>query len=245
MEVQKVQGEILSGNALKVIAALAMTADHVGLMFFPQVTLLRIIGRLAYPIFAYMIAQGCAHTRNRGRYFLRVFVLAAVCQVVYYLASGDTYLSILVTFCCGIGMIYALQDMKQELFSREKPGYLGAVEFLLAVVLVWLLNRRFSIDYGFWGCMVPVFAGLFQSVEGAPDWLRKLDRKEVHVAMTGVGLLLLSWSLKGIQIWSLLALPLLLLYSGKRGSRNMKYFFYIFYPAHLALLQGIAWLIGR
>ena len=111
MEVQKVQGEILSGNALKVIAALAMTADHVGLMFFPQVTLLRIIGRLAYPIFAYMIAQGCAHTRNRGRYFLRVFVLAAVCQVVYYLASGDTYLSILVTFCCGIGMIYALQDM--------------------------------------------------------------------------------------------------------------------------------------
>ena len=60
MEVQKIQGEILSGNALKIIAALAMVADHVGLMFFPQVRILRIIGRLAYPIFAYMIAQGCA-----------------------------------------------------------------------------------------------------------------------------------------------------------------------------------------
>ena len=244
MEVQKIQGEILSGNALKIIAALAMVADHVGLMFFPQVRILRIIGRLAYPIFAYMIAQGCAHTGNRTRYFLRVFVLAVVCQVVYFAASGDTYLSILVTFCCGIGMIYALQDMKLELYSREKPGYLGAVEFFLAVILVWLLCSRLSIDYGFWGCMVPVFASLFQSVEGAPDWMRKLDRKEVHVAMTGVGLLLLSWDAKGIQIWSLLALPLLLLYSGKRGKRNMKYFFYIFYPAHLAVLQGIAWLLA-
>lgn len=245
MEVQKIQREILSANALKIIAALAMVADHVGLMFFPQVRALRIIGRLAYPIFAYMIAQGCAHTRNRGRYFLRVFVLAVVCQVVYYLASGDTYLSILVTFCCGIGMIYALQDMKQELFSREKPSYLGAVEFLLTVILVWLLSRRLSIDYGFWGCMVPVFAAFFQSGEDAPQWLRRLDRKEVHVAMTAVGLVLLAWDLKGIQIWSLLALPLLLLYSGKRGKWNMKYFFYIFYPAHLAVLQGIAWLIGR
>ena len=62
--------------------------------------------------------------------------------------------------------------------------------------------------------------------------------------MTGVGLILLSWDLKGIQIWSLLALPLLMLYSGRRGKWNMKYFFYIFYPAHLASLQGIAWLLA-
>ena len=62
--------------------------------------------------------------------------------------------------------------------------------------------------------------------------------------MTGVGLTLLSWDLKGIQVWSLLALPLLMLYSGRRGKWNMKYFFYIFYPAHLAILQGIAWLIA-
>lgn len=244
MEVKKIQGEILSGNALKILGALSMLTDHVGLMFFPEVTALRIVGRLAYPIFAYMIAEGCAHTRSRRRYFLRVFVLAAACQIVYYLAERSTYLSILVTFCCGIGMVYALQDMKLELFSGERPRYLGAVELVLAVVLVWLLNRRVTIDYGFWGCMVPAFASLFQSVEGAPDWLRKLDRKAVHVAMTGVGLTLLSWDLKGIQVWSLLALPLLMLYSGRRGKWNMKYFFYIFYPAHLAILQGIAWLIA-
>lgn len=237
------RGDILSANALKILGALAMLADHVGVMFFPQVELLRIVGRLAYPIFAFMIAQGCAHTRNRGRYFLRVFALAAVCQIVYYLAERSTYMSILVTFSCGIGMICALQDFKRELFSGGGDVYWAGAEFVLAVVLVWLLNWVLRIDYGFWGCMVPVFASLFQSRDTDPEWLRKLDRKEVHVAMTGLGLGLLSWSVGGIQVWCLLALPVLLLYSGKRGKWKLKYFFYIFYPAHLAILQGIAWLL--
>ena len=242
MDIRAIREGVFSSNSLKMIGAAAMLVDHVGLMFFPEITLLRILGRLAYPIFAFMIAEGCAHTGNRGRYFLRVFVRAAVCQIVYFLVDGSAYFSILVTFCCGIGMVYALQDMKRELFAGERPGYLGAVEFALTVVLVWLLNRRLTIDYGFWGCMVPVFASLFQGLEGAPDALRALDRKEVHVGMTGIGLVMLSWDLGGIQWWSLLALVLLMLYSGKRGKWRMKYFFYIFYPAHLAILQGIAWL---
>ena len=58
----------LSGNQLKIIALIAMTIDHIGLQFLPHVTILRIIGRLAFPIFAYMIAEGCLHTRNRRRY---------------------------------------------------------------------------------------------------------------------------------------------------------------------------------
>jgi hypothetical protein len=57
----------LTGNQLKLIAAGAMLADHVGLMFFPEAELLRIIGRLAFPIFAFMIAEGCKYTRNKLR----------------------------------------------------------------------------------------------------------------------------------------------------------------------------------
>lgn len=240
----EVKTGILSSNALKLIAAAAMLLDHIGVMFFPQIEALRIIGRLAYPIFAYMIAQGCAHTRNRRRYFLRVFSLAALCQIVYSLAGGALYFSILVTFCCGIAMSCALADMKKELFAPGPVRYSGTLMFGLSVMVVWLLNRWLVIDYGFWGCMVPVFAGIFQSGENDPEWIRRLDRKPVHVAMTGVGLLLLAWDAGGIQYWSLLALPLLLLYSGERGKWNLKYFFYIFYPAHLAILQGIQWLIG-
>ena len=61
---------ILTGNHLKLIAAFAMLLDHVGILLFPQIRLLRILGRLAYPIFAFMIAEGCRYTKNKLRYFL-------------------------------------------------------------------------------------------------------------------------------------------------------------------------------
>lgn len=242
-EKRSVEG-FLSGNALKLIAAAAMTMDHVGMMFFPAVSLFRLIGRLAYPIFAYMIAQGCKYTRSRKKYFLQLFILAVLCQIVYFLADGSMYLSILFTFSCSLLMIFALQKAKKGFCSPEGPKLWGCVLFGASVMAVWFLNTVLTIDYGFWGCMVPVFAALFQNREQkAPSWLLWLDRKEVHVIMTGVGLLLLGIRLGGNQLWALLALPLLLLYSGSRGKRKMKYFFYIFYPLHLALLQVISWLL--
>ena len=69
----------LSGNALKLLAALFMTIDHVGVLLLPHVIVLRILGRLALPIFAYMIAEGCRYTRNRLRYFGSVFALGVLC----------------------------------------------------------------------------------------------------------------------------------------------------------------------
>ena len=65
----------LSSNALKLIALVSMTVDHIGLILFPQYRVLRIIGRIAFPIFAYMIAEGCRYTSNRIRYFLTIFLL--------------------------------------------------------------------------------------------------------------------------------------------------------------------------
>ena len=70
----------LSGNGLKIIAAISMLLDHMGLMLFPRVTLFRILGRLALPIYGYMIAEGCRHTKSRKRYLLRLAAMAALCQ---------------------------------------------------------------------------------------------------------------------------------------------------------------------
>lgn len=220
---------LLSGNMLKVIAALSMVVDHVGLMFFPGVRVLRILGRLAFPIFAFMIAEGCRYTRSRKRYFGTVFALAVVCQVVYFLVDGSMYLSILFTFSLSILTIFALQ------FFQVKQTASSALVFVSAVTGVYLLNRVFTIDYGFWGCMVPVFAALLRN--------SPFDRRACNVLMLGFGLVFLSMDLGCNQFWSLLAVPLLLLYSGKRGKWKMKYFFYVFYPLHLALLQAIAWLV--
>ena len=56
----------LSGNSLKIIAAIAMTVDHIGVVIFPNFAILRIIGRIAFPIFAFMIAEGCRYTKKQA-----------------------------------------------------------------------------------------------------------------------------------------------------------------------------------
>ena len=100
----------LTGNQLKLIALISMTLDHVGLQLFPDVVLLRILGRLALPIFAYMIAEGCRHTRSRKKYLGRMVLLAALCQAVYFFAMGSLYQCILVTFSLSIVLIYAIDN---------------------------------------------------------------------------------------------------------------------------------------
>ncbi len=219
----------LTGNSLKILAAIFMTIDHIGVLLFPWIRLLRILGRLALPIFAFMIAEGCHYTRNRGKYFGTVFGLGAVCQVVYYFFDGSLYFSILITFSLAILMIYALQNCRQ----KKTPA--SFLLFAGAVLAVYGLNQAAEIDYGFWGCMLPVFAALPQGTD--------FDRYPASVLCLGAGLILLAQSIGYPQIWSLAALPLLLCYNGKRGQANLKYFFYIFYPAHLVILEGIAMLM--
>ena len=224
---------IINGNHLKLIAAFAMLLDHAGILLFPRVRLLRILGRLAYPIFAFMIAQGCHYTRNKLRYFLMVFGLGAVCQRVYYFASGDTYLNILLTFSLSILLIYVGQALYRQQDWLRRFGL--SMLFAVAFAAVYGVTRLMTVDYGFWGVMTPVLVSLAQ-IRKWPRWAEML--------LLGAGLLFLAADLGGIQHFALLSIPLLLLYNGQRGKWNLKYFFYIFYPVHLAVLQGIAWLVG-
>lgn len=221
--------KLLSGNALKILAAIFMTIDHIGVILFPRVLLLRIIGRLALPIYAFMIAEGCKYTRNKKKYFGMVFGLGAICQIVYYLFDGSLYFSILITFSLSILMIYALQ------YWKKKKTVLSGLVFAASVFAVYLLNQWLIIDYGFWGCLLPVFAALPHGTE--------YDSDSMNSAMLGIGLIFLGLSTDLIQCLALMALPLLYAYNGRRGKLNLKYFFYIFYPTHLVLLEGIAMLM--
>lgn len=237
----------LSGNALKLIAAFSMLIDHIGVMLLPESEVLRIVGRLAFPIYAFMIAEGCARTRHKRRYFLSVFALGAGCQLVYFLYDGSTYLGILITFSLSILMIYALQDMKETALAASASRARRCIAWLafpLLVAAVYRMNRYLTIDYGFWGCMLPVLASVFRRPASlAPSRLDALDRLGVHVAMLCLGLVILSCEHGGVQPFSLCAVPLLSLYSGLRGTWSMKSFFYIFYPAHLAVLALLAMLL--
>ena len=158
-----------------------------------------------------------------------IFGLGAVCQIVYYLFDGSLYFSILITFSLSILMIYALQYWKQ------KKTALSGLVFVSSVIATYFLNQWLTIDYGFWGCMLPVFAALPHGTDR--------DRLSVNTTMLGVGLIFLGLSTDAVQCLALLALPLLYAYNGKRGKLNLKYFFYIFYPTHLVVLEGIAMLM--
>ena len=233
----------LSGNTLKIFAAVIMVIDHVGMMFFPSKMIFRIIGRVAFPIFAFMIAEGARYTKCKWKYFATMASLAVICQVCFYVFTHSTVMSILVTFSISLLILFALQDFKKKLFDSEAMNWskvLSLAVFVGTVVIAFIFTRRFSIDYGFEGCILPTFASLldFRGIE-VGNRLRRLDNLTLRISVFGIGLLLTSLSLGYLQIYSLFALIPLLLYSGERGRYKMKYFFYLFYPLHLVVLEGI------
>ncbi len=73
----------LNGNTLKFIACITMLIDHVGLILFPQFAIFRILGRISFPLFAFMIAEGCRYTKNKLKHFLMIFGLGILCQLAY------------------------------------------------------------------------------------------------------------------------------------------------------------------
>ena len=109
---------ILSGNTLKIFACICMLIDHIGYILLPNIIILRIIGRIAFPIFAYMIAEGCKYTRNKLKYFILIFASGVVFQIVYFLFVGDWHINIFITLALAILAIYSLQFLKNN--KREK-----------------------------------------------------------------------------------------------------------------------------
>ena len=233
----------LTGNGLKVLAAVTMTVDHVGMLFLPHLLIFRYVGRIAFPIFAFMIAEGCAHSHNRLRYLRNVAILALLCQSVSMVALEDLYLAVPVSFGAAILLVIVLENYKKAAiggFVAERNGWVAL--FAGGVTALWLLSRMVDIEYGFWGCMLPVGASLFRMPEGAPQNMRKLDRNLTHILSMGIFLVLLAVDYGSWQWWSLLSLPLLACYNGCRGKYKMKGFFYVYYPAHMLVLFGLAML---
>lgn len=238
----------LSGNALKIIAAISMFIDHFGAIFFPRVALLRAIGRLAFPIFAYMIAEGCRYTKNKLRYFLTVALMGAGYTAVYYIYDKEWYFCILVTFALSIMMIYALELLKNAIFEENRSVWrivLAALVFIASVAFTYALNLLVKIDYGFYGCLAPVLVSVFLPPRDKSHAFYGIAEKlRLDVVGLALGIAALYIAYGGIRYYAFLALPLVFLYSGKRGKLKMKYFFYIFYPAHLLALEGLAMLIS-
>ena len=237
---------VLSAFLLKILACIFMAIDHVGVAIFPQINILRIIGRIAFPIFAFFIAEGCRYTKNKIKRFVLVFTLGVVCETAYYIYTKEFYGNILLTFSLSILLIYLLQEVKKHLFNKQISLLIfWSVLFVLSIIAVKLLTQKIYVDYGFYGVLTPVFVSLFDfNNTNASEKVKVLDCKLTKLFCLSVALVLL-WYFGSfdIQIWSLLSIPLLLLYNGKRGRFKFKYGFYIFYPLHLLLIEFISMFI--
>ena len=128
----------LSGNQLKLIALISMTVDHLGLILFGQYTVLRILGRLAFPIFAYMIAEGCRYTRSMGKYLASLLAVALLCQTAYFVTLGSLYMCIMVTFSLSVGICWLVR------IAQEKKSVLFAILALFAVAVAFFLTDVLS-----------------------------------------------------------------------------------------------------
>lgn len=223
----------LTNNQLKIIALLSMLLDHTGKILLPQHSFLMILGRISFPIFAFMIAEGCTYTKNRTKYLLTILCLAIICQIGFFVTSGSLYMNILITFTLSILTVYSI-----DLFLKNKnfsSSLLLISELLTVFFLCFFLKNilngtDFKIDYGFLGVMLPVV-------------IYYTPKKSWKIICTAVILSVMAITSYKLKWFALLAIPFLALYNGTRGKTNLKYLFYIFYPAHFIVLYLIKMLI--
>ena len=223
----------LTNNQLKIIAMISMVLDHIGLVFFPKVVLFRFLGRISFPIYAYMIAEGCAHTKNRKRYLGMILGMGILFQIVYLIFMKDIYQGILITFSLSIGIIYAIEGFAKSnnvLYRTLMIFIIALIIFFGIVCPILFEDQGFAIDYDAWGILLPVF------IYFAPTKFLKLVCCAIVLATMACFSLPRQW-------FALITIPLLALYNGERGKLKMKYFFYIFYPLHLVIIYGIMYML--
>ncbi len=230
---------------LKLIAIITMVIDHAGKMFFPQYPFLRIIGRIAFPIFCYCLTVGNLYTRSMPKYILRVFILALISQPIYVLSLDHVsglmsalpfdsqpvqsaimwYLyslrsaNILFTLTLGLMMIWSIQEKR----------------FIATAVLTWAVWYFDGyINYGWQGiALILLFYAFCDRPLSSFVWVFGF------MLWWGMGG---SYRIFGIgfssQAFAVLALPLIYLRTDTRIKIN-KHFFYLFYPLHLAIIYLI------
>ena len=231
------------GALLRLIACICMFIDHAGKMLFPQLTWMRLVGRLAFPLFAYGIAVGAAMTKHPQPYITRVAALALVSQPLYAVALGHTNNAMYaVPFAQHpLRALYTFYIRSWETPSILLPLLLGLLLLLcirerkyIPALLIYVLCERFSgsLDYGVGGIRLMILFYLF------------LEYPALCFAVTTA--YMLAWALEGrgylifgVQFGiRLFAVPAVVLASLpiRRKTQLPKWLTYGFYPAHLIIL---------
>ena len=229
------KNKIFSQEGLKIIACVTMLLDHIGAVLVPTAGnyslyyALRIIGRIAFPIYCFLLAEGVAHTKNPIKYGLRLFIGILLAEIPFDLALlgrfSWEYQSVMVTLFLGFGMALIMHKL-----DRTK---------LVPVIAFAFLAELFQTDYGAWGIfMIALFVMTRE----------RKDRNNLQM----IGMLIICWFMNSaairifgirvpIELFAMLALIPIFLYTGKKStvSKTVQIVFYLFYPVHLLVLYLI------
>lgn len=217
----------LSQEGLKLIACATMLVDHIGASMVPNIWL-RVVGRIAFPIYCFLLAEGVYRTRDPKKYGLRLAIGLLLSEIpfelLFYGRLNGQHTSVMVTLL--IGFLYGIaQKELQNLWQR-----------VLLVLPFAFAARLLHTDYGSNGILMIAIFLLTRQMKCAPLWQTML-------------LAVLCWFMNSyrmplmglripIEIFAVIAMVPIALYSGRKRTHNpvIQWGFYLFYPVHLTVL---------
>ena len=227
----------LSASALKVIAVASMIVDHGSVVLTNSTPVWpRFIGRLAFPIYAFLLAEGVRHTKSKAKYLLRMLLFAFLSEIPFDWAlygnpfnfdKQNVYFTLLLGLCSA---------MILQVLLERRLGFLGVFSTLLFSVAAMFLKS----DYGFMGVVVITLMFMFGGIKGSA----RNAGIACACAMTCFTVTYpFNVGFNILQIYATAATLPIALYSGKRGFKMNKYVFYFIYPIHLLILLLIKHLL--
>lgn len=223
----------ISQEGLKLLACVSMLLDHIGAIFVPGYAL-RIIGRLAFPVYCFLIAEGVGHTSDTRRYGIRLGIGAVLSELPFdlLLFGGVTVLhqSVMVTLLLGFLALVWARKIKNH---------------ILPLIVCFAAAELLHTDYGGWGVALIVLFGI---TSGRPcaRLIQALGMAVIFWCMGGmtIGVGAIRFPL---EMFALLAMVPIFLYSGKKvtGNRAVQWGFYLFYPAHMTVLLLVVGVLER
>jgi len=214
----------MTSFVLKIIALITMFFDHIGYIIFHRFSFMNYIGRLSFPLFAFMITEGFTHTRNLKKYFFRLLIFAFISQIPYILFT-NTFTNV---FTLNILFTLALGLLAITVYDKSKNKSLGFLFTIICAVFAHFLH----FDYGWFGISIIFIFYIFKD--------KKIYMNFLFIIATFLNyfysyITTLRIEYLFIILFCTLSLIPINLYNEKKG-KNIKYFLYFFYPIHLIVL---------
>ena len=223
----------MNSFALHILAMLLMLCDHLQLTLLPELPILRCVGRLAFPLFAFMAVEGYLRTRSLKNYLLRLLMLAVISEIPFdLLVSGSVFYpvhqNVIWTRVLGLCCIWAFENIAAD---RQR--------LLSAVVIIASLGAAIiaDVDYSSAGVLTLLAFYAFRGSTVRCRLLQLLSLGFINLVLLGGVELTFPY-----QALAVLSLPIIWLYDGSQGPHNgfIKAANYLFYPAHMLMLALLA-----